>query len=113
MKTLAERINWYREVETRKWKLVVQCVEMIIISILAIVISTTMHIYGDGTKFQPILMFFTLLLAVLSSLLIIPFYQSLTFTRWHVQVVKLAFLCGLGVSSLAGFLILELQLSST
>tara|TARA_B110000467_G_C18098373_1_gene355764 strand:+ start:359 stop:610 length:252 start_codon:yes stop_codon:yes gene_type:complete len=83
---------------------------MSLISAIAVVISATLYIYGDGTKLQPILMFFTLTLSVLSALLVVPFYQSITFNRWHVQVIKLSFLCGLGVSALSGFIIVELQL---
>jgi hypothetical protein len=113
VKTLRETIDWYSEVETRQWKRVLHCVEMILISTIALVISATMYFYGDGTRFQPILMFFTLMLAALSLFLSIPFYQSVIFKRWHVQVVIMTFLCGLGVSSLAGFMILEIQLSST
>ena len=86
---------------------------MSLISALAVVIAATLHIYGDGTKLQPILIFFALTLSVLSAFLVVPFYQSVTFNRWYVQVIKLSFLCGLGASTLAGFMILELQLSST
>jgi hypothetical protein len=113
MKTLTKTFNWYCEVETRKWKRILECLEMSLISVIAIVISAIMYIYGDGTRLQPILIFFALTLSVLSALLVVPLYQSITFNRWHVQVIKLSFLCGLGASTLAGFIILELQLSST
>ena len=96
MKTLTEKINWYREIETRKWKRIFQCAEMLLISAIAVVISATMYIYGDGTKFQPILMFFTLMLSFLSALLVVPFYQSVNFERWHIQVIELVFICSLG-----------------
>jgi len=113
MKTLTETINWYSEIETRKWKRLLQCLEMSLISAIAVVIAAILYIYGDGTKLQPILIFFALTWSVLSAFLVIPFYQSVTFNRWHVQIIKLSFLCGLGASALAGFMILELQLSST
>lgn len=107
--TLSEKINWYREVETRKWKRIWYCIELSLISLLAIIIPTVMYIYGDGTKFQPILMFFTLGLSVSSASLVVPFYQSVTFKRWHIRVITYGFICGEGLSALAGFLILGLQ----
>ena len=87
MKILTETFNWYCEVETRKWKRILQCLEMSLISAIAIVISAILYIYGDGTRLQPILIFFALTLSVLSALLVVPFYQSVTFNRWHVQVI--------------------------
>jgi hypothetical protein len=110
VKTLTETVNWYCNVENRKWKRVLQCIEMSLISMLAVVISTVLYVYGDNTKLQPILMFFTLTLSILSALLVVPFYQSITFNRWHVQVIKLTFICSLGLSTLAGLVMLELQL---
>ena len=113
MKTLAENINWYREIETRKWKRIWHCIELSIISVVAVIIPAVMFIYGDGTSFQPVLIFFTLALSVTSASLIIPFYQSMIFKRWHIQVIIYGFMCGVGLSALAGFLILGLQQSGT
>ncbi len=113
MKTLAEKINWYREVETRKWKRIWQSIELSLTSIFGVTIPAVMYIYGDGTHLQQVLMFFTLTLSVLSASLVIPFYQSVAFKRWHTQAITYGFFCGVGLSALAGFLILSLQHSST
>lgn len=111
--TLAEKMNWYREVETRKWKRIWQSIELSLISIFGVIIPAVMYTYGDGTNFQSTLMFFTLALSVSSASLVVPFYQSVTFKRWHIQVITYGFVCGVGLSALTGFLILGLQQSST
>jgi hypothetical protein len=113
LKTLSEKINWYRESETRQWKRIWHCIEISLISISAIAILVVIQIYGNGTKLQPVFMLFTLAMAISSAALVIPIYQSVVFKRWHVQFITLGLGCGVGISAIAAFLILELQLGNT
>jgi len=109
MKTLTEQISWYSEFENRKWKRIFHCIELSVISVLSLIIPAVMYIYGDGTNLQPILVFFSLILAISSAPLVLPLYQNQAFKRWHVLFITTGFGCGVGVSALTGFLILNLQ----
>ncbi len=113
VKSLSEKINWYREPETRKWKRIWHSVELSLISLSEIVVLVTVQIYGNGTNFQVVFTLFTLIIALCSALLVPAFYQSNSFQRWHIRLVTASFVCGAGISSLAGFLILEMQHAST
>ena len=113
MRSLSEKIRWYKEPESRKWKRIWHCVELSLISISAIAVLGVMQWYGNGTKFQPILMLFTFILAVSSFGISLSLYSSLGLKRWQIQLIILGLGCGAGISALAGFVILELQLVSS
>ena len=114
MKTLSERIKWYSEPETRRWKRIWHCIELFFISLSAIVVLVVTQIYGNGTKLQPIFILFTLVVAISSVLIALPVYQSVAFKRWHIQIITLGFGGGgVGIAAVAAFLLLELQLANT
>ncbi len=76
-----------------------------------VVIAVTL-INGNGTKFQPAFILFLSLL-VISTGGIAPVVYHVELTRWQIKLVKLGFGCGVGISAIAGFLILESQVVNT
>ena len=113
MKTLSEKISWYGEVESRRWKRILHCAELSFMSVSAAAILAVMQIYGNGTSLQPVFMLFTLLVGLSAACLVPAFINGSSFKRWHMQVVSLGLGCGVGTSAVAAFVILELQLAST
>ncbi|QFS87140.1 MULTISPECIES: hypothetical protein [unclassified Marinobacter] len=109
MKTLPEKIQWYREPEGRKWKRVWHCVELSLIALSAIAVSLVMQVYGDGTKIQYPFIFLTLVVSLSAACLVPSVYQVSTFKRWQIQIIILGLGCSVGISALAAFGILELQ----
>jgi hypothetical protein len=112
MKIIKERAYWYRQAETRRWKRVVHCAELLIILLSAIAIIAIMQNYGDGTQFQFVFCCFVSAIALSATSLVPSFYTSTTLKRWQIQMITLGLGCGMGVSALAGLVILELQLSN-
>ncbi|WP_390616327.1 hypothetical protein [Maricurvus nonylphenolicus] len=113
MKSLSERINWYKQPETRKWKRLWHCVELSLISLSALVVLVVVYMYGNGTKLQPLLMLFTGMVALSSACLLPSFYSLSTFKRWHIQLITLGLGSGAGISAVAAFVVLELQYVSS
>jgi hypothetical protein len=109
LKSLSEKINWYKESETRTWKPVWYCVELSLIALSAFVVMAVILIYGDGTKLQPLLALFTGLMGLSSICLAPSLYRFSGFKRWHIQLILLGLGCGTGISAVAAFLMLELQ----
>ena len=110
MKSLSEKIDWYKEPETRRWKRALHGIELLLIALLAVGVMMLMLIHGNGAKLQPLSLLFTGGI-VLSSLSLAPsFYRASGFKRWHIQLVTLGLGCGLGISAVAALVILELQL---
>jgi len=113
MKHLSEKIVWYREAETRRWKCLWHAVELLVIAIAAVAVLVITHIYGDGTKIQPIFTVFTAVLAIASASLSLSLLGGGVFKRWHIQMINLGLGCGVGLSAVTVFLMLELQLVGT
>lgn len=113
MKSFAEKKNWHKEYETRKWKLTWHCIELVCISLSSFAIVTIIHIYGNGTKLQPIFMAFSLTLGIASMCIAPVTYSGSTFKRWHIQVISVGLGCGAGISAITAFLMLELQRANT
>jgi predicted Abi (CAAX) family protease len=113
MQSLTEKISWYKEPEDRKWKRIWHCVELLLISLSAVAVEGVMQWYGNGTKFQPIFMLFTFIIALSTFGMALSVYSSLELKRWQIQLIILGLGCGAGISAIAGFVILELQLVSS
>ncbi|MEM7208871.1 MAG: hypothetical protein AAF434_13695 [Pseudomonadota bacterium] len=109
MKSLREKINWYEEPETRKWKRIWHCIEVFLFVLAMIVVLAIMQIYGDGTKLQGVVTLFIVIMA-LSCLFLVPyFYSPSVLKRWQMQLITLGLGCGAGISAVAAFVVLELQ----
>jgi len=109
MKTLTEQIEWHKEFENRKWKRIVSFTELSLIALAGAIIIIVVLAYGNGGNFQPAYILF-LSVFTISTVCIAPaVYQVGKLTRWQTKLVCLGFGCGMGISALAGFLILEVQ----
>lgn len=113
MKTLADKIIWYRESENRKWKRLLHCLELSLIALGTIAVVVVMQLYGDGTKLQYVFMLFASGVAVSATCLVPPVYLKQTFKRWHILAVTLGLGCGMGISAVSALVILELQLANS
>jgi hypothetical protein len=112
VKTLSEKVQWYREPECRKWKRIWHCLELSVIALSAIAVALVMQVHGDGTKLQYPFTFFALGVSFSAGCLVPSVYQALTFKRWQIQVIAIGLGCGVGVAAIAAFGILEMQHAS-
>ncbi len=112
MKKITEIIDWYNKPESRKWKRVLNALEMSVILLMAIVVFSVVQIYGNGAKFQLIYNLFILAIAFSTASLIPSVYASVVLKRWQVQMITLGLGCGVGLSAIAGFLMLERHLTA-
>jgi len=108
MRNLSEQVHWFKEPEARKWKRIVNTVELSVIVLAGMIIIGVIHIYGDGTRFQPALVLFLSIFVVCVGCLT-PVVYKIDLTRWKIFLIKLAFICGIGIAALSGFLILDTQ----
>ena len=111
MKSLSERIEWYRSVESRRWKRIYHCVELAIISVTVLMLIGVVYFYGNGTKLQSLLVLFLSIFSF-SSFLLIPGLYVPFFKRWQIFVLILGLGCGVGLSALACLFMLELQIEN-
>jgi len=108
MKNLSEQVQWFKAREARKWKRIVNLLELIGCVLAGVaIISVVLH-YGDGTGFQSALILFLGILVVCIACLT-PIVYEMELARWKILLIKLSFLCGIGIAALSGFLILESQ----
>ncbi len=113
MKSLSEKIEWYKESETRAWKRIWNFCELLIFSLSAIAIVSVVNIYGDGTKLQPVFTLFTVVLAISASCGTVALLYADPLKRWLIQIITFGFGGAVGISAVAALLILELQNVST
>ncbi|BCE03653.1 hypothetical protein [Marinicellulosiphila megalodicopiae] len=110
MKNLSEQINWQKQFENRKWKRITQSIELALLTLMTFTVIGVIFIYGNGTKFQPVFIGFSIVLACSTACLIPLFFKGYTFNRWQVFVITLGLGCGAAITALAALLMLELQL---
>ncbi|MDN3517531.1 hypothetical protein QWY84_07920 [Aquisalimonas lutea] len=113
MKTLSEKMAWVEEGETRRWKRVVNCVELLFFALAQAAVVSVLYVYGDGSHLQPVFMLFSGLMGVVSAALIPSFYRGGSFSRWHGSLVTLGLACGLGLSTAAAMVLLNAQSAGT
>jgi hypothetical protein len=111
MTFLTQKIAWYHSPEHRKWKRIYHCIELALISLFGwAAFVLTLH-YTDSTSLQKLVLLFTGLLSLSAALLVPALYHPL-FKRWHIFVITPGLGCGMGLSAVAGLLLLELQLAA-
>lgn len=82
---------------------------MSFIVVFSILVLAVMHRYGNGITLQPIFMFFTAIQAVSSAGLAFSLYHKSDLKRWQILLITLGLGCGVGMSAVAAFVMLELQ----
>lgn len=109
VEAFADQVAWYQCFENRLWKRILHCIELLLIAIFGLITAAVLGIYGNGSGFQPVLILFTSILSLAPVSLVPVFFSGNIFKRWHIQVITLGLGCGMGVSIIASFTILELQ----
>lgn len=109
MKPLAEKIHWFKSPEIRRWKRLIQCAELLFFSLSASFVLLLVIRYGDGTKLQSVLLFFTVVNAIPALCLLPAFYSERTLNRWQRLFITSGLGCGAALSIIATLFMFELQ----
>lgn len=109
MNKLQEKIGWYKELESRRWKLVWHAFELTCISLVSFTMCIVLYIKGDGTHLQLAHLLFTFFIGMVSICLAPSVYGAHVFQRWQIHLIVIGLGCGAGLSALAGILILSMQ----
>lgn len=107
--SISEKIAWYQQPESRGWKRIWHFAKMVVISLLGIVISVILIIYGDGIKLQPALLLFTSLVSICSILMGLAMLKNQPIARWHIEIVTIVLIAAIGIAAIAAILMLQLQ----
>lgn len=113
MKTFSERIEWYKEPETRRWRRIVSFFLMTLFSICGVTILVVMQIYGDGTNLQSVLSMFVSVVSISSIAMAFVFIKSNELKRWYIDIMEFGITGAIGVSVVAVLLLLRMQHVST
>ena len=113
MKTLSEKVTWYKESETRLWRQIVSNVLMSFFSVCGVAILVVMLIYGDGTNLQPVLFLFTLVVSLSVIAMTFAIIKSSELKRWHIEIIEFGYAGAIGISAVATFLLIEMQYVNT
>jgi len=88
MKTLSEKIAWYKETETRNWRRIVSSVLMSLSTACGIAILIVMLIYGDGSNLQSVLFLFVLVVSLSALAMTFAISKSKELKRWHIEIIE-------------------------
>ncbi|MGH1540094.1 MAG: hypothetical protein ACRBHB_06710 [Arenicella sp.] len=109
MKKVKEQIVWNKQPENRKWKRIINSIELFFFALIGAASVLVVHIYGNGSNLQSTFILIASFLILSTAFMALAVLQEKTFFRWHITVIKFGFLCGVTNACLAGYLILEVQ----
>jgi len=82
-------------------------------TVCGVAILMVMLSYGDGSNLQPVLFLFILIVSLSALAMTFVISKSNELKRWHIEIIEFGVAGAIGVSAVATFLLLEVQLVNT